>query len=230
MAMAPGPLPPLAVKRTQESKARGGAQQQSQPGLGAAQDPQPRHAAPAAHVNHRSGRAGTRRKKLVSVVLPPPPPDYPHPNPDPKVSARPLCPTTCLSPSLGAGAPPALISESEVSWPPTPAPNPTTLQTTNPPPRLQTPGHPPQRPRKATWPGSRPAQTLTDRSQPSKQPSRPLLTLSMSVTSSSRASRPARCWEGAVSCPLEAPFPPTLCPGGGASRERERGTQEGEGR
>lgn len=58
--MALGPFPPLAVKGTQESEARGGPQQQSQPGAGAAQDPQSRHGAPAAHVSHREQAGGGR--------------------------------------------------------------------------------------------------------------------------------------------------------------------------
>lgn len=69
--MALGPFPPLSVQGIQESKARGGAQQQSQPGARAAQG---LHDAPAARGRHREqGRRGGGR--FVSVA------HHPTPNP-----------------------------------------------------------------------------------------------------------------------------------------------------
>lgn len=90
--MALGPFPPLAVKGTQESKARGGAQQQSQPGAGAAQDPQPRHDAPAARESHQEQAGGGRQIRergpptthAEPLEISPCPDSEPSPNLDPK--------------------------------------------------------------------------------------------------------------------------------------------------
>lgn len=100
--MALRPFPPLAVKGTQESNARGGAQQQSQPGAGTSQGPQSRHDAPAAPMCHQEQRGGRReiRERVVhhptthrnqgDTSLPKPgDPNYTNPNPDSKDSAAP---------------------------------------------------------------------------------------------------------------------------------------------
>lgn len=99
--MALGPFPPLSVKGIQEPKARGGAQQQSQPGAGAAQDSQARHDAPAArvsHANRRGGGGGEIRERDPPTPTPNPwrcllaqtlSAQLPHPNLDPKTSASP---------------------------------------------------------------------------------------------------------------------------------------------
>lgn len=107
VAMALGPFPPLAVKGTQESKARGGAQQQSQPGLGAAQDPQSRHAAPAAHVNHRQQAGGDRGREIRERD--PPTPKLPTTLTPIRILRFPPDPCArlpCLSPNLDAASPP----------------------------------------------------------------------------------------------------------------------------
>lgn len=88
-------------------------------------------------------------------------------------------PLTQLGRRRPSSTPAALISESEVSWPPTPAPNPTTLQTTNPPPRLQTPGHPPTPPA--------PSEGDLARQQTSSDPYRPLTTKLAAFTAAAHA-------------------------------------------